>query len=221
MITKLIINRIITIILLILLNELTYSQINSIRLIEIEKKCQNYDYDFLIQKYKNIKQLVDTNEFKYLYYLKFKNKYFSYFDLNNDEKEYIQLYKSFKFKEVAYLGLKILTKDPTDLKTLYQTSISFSKLNKTDTANLLMNRYKILKQIIEQYGNGITIETPFEITKIADEYAILENTGHMFFNRKTKKSESALIDSWEIFDSASKQFYFLYFRFNKVYLPKN
>jgi hypothetical protein len=219
-IAKLIMNRILAFILLVLLNESIYSQIDSLQLIEIEKKCQNTNYDILVQKYKNINQLVDTDEFEYLYYCKFKNKDFSYFDLNNDEKKFIQLYKSYKYHDVEDLGLKILANDPTDLKTLFQTSISLSKINKEDSAKLLMNRFTILESIIEKYGNGKTIETSYEITKIADEYTILEQTGHMFFNRKTKRTENELIDSWEIYNSSNKQFYFIHFRFFKKYWTK-
>jgi hypothetical protein len=219
-IAKLIMNRILGFILILLLNESIYSQIDSLQLIEFEKKYQNTNYDILVQKYKNLYQLVDTDEFEYLYYCKFKNKDFSYFDLNNDEKKFIQFYKSCKYHDVADFGLKILANDPTDLKTLYQTSISLSKINKEDSAILLMNRFTILKAIIEKFGNGKTIETSYEITKIADEYAILEQTGHMFFNRKTKKTEDEIIDSWEIFNSSNNQFYFIHFRFFKKYWTK-
>jgi len=209
--------RIITTIILISTFKIVFSQIDSIKLIEIATKNHNIQYDKLVQKYSNIQQLVDTNEFRFLYYLKYKNNDFSYFDLNNIEKDFINYYQKYKYQNVVELGLKILEKDPTDLKTLYQTSVCLSKINKPDSAKLLLNRYLVLKQIIMQYGNGKTIETPYNITKIGDEYGILAETGHMFFNRKTKKTEIEIIDTWEIFNSDLKEFYFLHFRFYKAY----
>lgn len=191
--------------------------VDSLRIIAFEKKHQNLSYQELVQKYNKLEQPVDSLEFEYLYYLKYKNQEFSYFDMTSEEKTYRERYNSRDFNETAELGIRLLQKDPTDLKTLLYTSISFKKLNQSDSADELMRRFEMLVRIISKYGDGKTMETAFRVEKISDEHAILEHTDDMFYNRKTRQEPDSIIGSWDIFSVRTNKNYNLHFTFNNLY----
>ena len=54
--------------------------VDSLRIVSFEKTHQNLDYLKLVQKYNKLGQAIDTIEFEYLYYLKYKKLDFSYYD---------------------------------------------------------------------------------------------------------------------------------------------
>lgn len=197
---------------------LLYSQnVDSIRILSFEKTHQNLSYQKLVQKYNTFGQTIDSIEFEYLYYLKYKNPDFSYFNLTSVEKSFRESYSSRDFHKSAELGIKLLQKDPTDLKTLLYTSTSLKNINQADSADELLQRFETLVRIISKYGNGKTMETAFQLVKISDEHSILEHTDDMFYNRKTKREPDAIIDSWDLFSVRTKQNYNLHFKFNNLY----
>jgi hypothetical protein len=118
--------------------------VDSLRIMSFEKTHQNLNYRKLVQKYNKLSQPVDSVEFEYLYYIKYKNHDFSYFDLTSDEKFFRERYNSGKYQESAELGMKLLQKDPTDLKTLLYTAISFKNINQPDSAAELQKRFNLL-----------------------------------------------------------------------------
>jgi hypothetical protein len=191
--------------------------VDSLRILSFEKTHQNLNYQKLVQKYNKLPQPVDSVEFEYLYYIKYKNQDFSYFDLTSDEKYFRERYNSGKYLESAQLGMKLLQKDPTDLKTLLYTAVSFKNINQPDSAAELQKRLDLLLRIISKYGDGKTIETSYQVVKISDEHAILEQTKDMFYNRKTKQQADCIIDSWDIFSAKTKKNYQLHFKFNTLY----
>ena len=191
--------------------------VDSLRILSFEKTHQTLNYQKLVQKYNKLPQPVDSVEFEYLYYIKYKNQDFSYFDLTSDEKYFRERYNSGKYQESAQLGMKLLQKDPTDLKTLLYAAVSFKNTNQPDSAAELQKRVDLLIRIISKYGDGKTIETSYQVVKISDEYAILEHTKDMFYNRKTKQQSDCIIDSWDIFSAKTKKNYQLHFKFNTLY----
>lgn len=190
---------------------------DSLRILSFEKTHPNLNYQTLVQKYSTLGQPLDSIEFEYLYYLKYKNPDFTYFDLTSEEKHFRERFNSKKYQEAAELGIKLLQKDPTDLKTLLYTSASFKNLNQPDSAAELDNRLGQLITIISKYGDGKTIETSYQLVKISDEHAILERTKDMFYNRKTRKDADCIIDSWDLFSVETKKNYKLNFKFNTLY----
>lgn len=201
---------------------LSGQNVDSLRILSFEKTHKNLNYQRLVQKYSDLRQSIDSIEFEYLYYLKFKIPDFTYFDLTSEEMFFRERYNSRKYQESAKLGIKLLQKDPTDLKTLLYTSISFKNINLSDSAAELQKRFDLLINIISKYGDGKTIETSYQVVKISDEHAILEHTKDMFYNRITKQESYYIIDSWDIFSARNKKNYNLNFKFNKLYTdPKN
>ena len=190
---------------------------DSLRVVSFEKNHPDLNYQNLVQKYNKLSQPADSVEFEYLYYVKYRNQAFSYFDLTSDEKFFREKYNSGKYRESAELGMKLIQKDPTDLKTLLYTAISFIHINEPDSAAELRKRFNLLLSIISKYGDGKTAETSFRVVKISDEYAILENTKDMFYNRKTKQQPDCIIDSWDIFSAPTRKNYQLHFKFNTLY----
>ena len=182
-----------------------------------EKAHQNLNYQKLVQKYHKLGQPIDSIEFEYLYYLKYKNPDFSYFDLTLEEKFFRARYNSRKYQESAELGIKLLQKDPTDLKTLLYTSTSLKNNIQLDSAAELQKRFDLLISIISKYGDGKTIETSYQVVKISDEHAILEHTKDMFYSRKSHQESDYIIDSWDIFSADKNKNYNLYFKFNNLY----
>ena len=200
---------------------LSGQNVDSLRIVSFEKTHQNLNYLKLVQKYNNPGQAIDTIEFEYLYYRKYKNQGFSYFDLTSEEQTFRDKFNSGKYHESAELGIKLLLKDPTDLKTLFYTSISLKNNNQLDSAAEFLERFDLLISIISKYGNGRTKETSYQVVKISDEHAILERTKDMFYNRKSTIEFDCIIDSWDIFSAKSKMNYNLYFKFNNLYtFPK-
>ena len=173
-------------------------------------------YQKLVQKYNNLPQPADTTEFEYLYYLKYKTPDFTYFNMTAEEMFFRERYNSRKYQESAELGIKLLQKDPTELKTLLYTSTSFKNINQSDSAAELLKRFDLLINIISKYGDGKTIETSYQVVKISDEHAILEHTKDLFYNRITKQESNCIIDSWDIFSANKNKNYNLNFKFNKV-----
>ena len=191
--------------------------IDSLRVLSFEKAHQNLNYQKLVQKYNKAWLEVDTVELEYLYYLKYKNEDFTYYDLTADEKLFRAKYNSGDYRQSASAGIKLLQKDPTDLKTLLYTAISLKKINQGDSAAAFQHRFDVLLKIISRYGDGKTMETAYQLVKISDEYAILEHSKEMFYNRKTKQQSDCIIDTWDIFNVKTKTSYTLNFKFNNLY----
>ena len=210
-------NLIISILALFSFTVLSGQNVDSLRILSFEKTHQNLDYQKLVQKYINIGQPIDSIEFEYLYYLKYKKQDFSYYDLTSEEQTFRDNFNSRKYQESAELGIKLLQIDPTDLKTLYYTAASLKNINQLDSAAEFLERYDLLISIISKYGNGRTKETSYQVVKISDEHAILERTKDMFYNRKSTIEFDGIIDSWDIFSAKSKKNYNLYFKFNNLY----
>ncbi|MBK6964665.1 MAG: DUF4919 domain-containing protein [Bacteroidales bacterium] len=210
-------NLIVSILSLISFAVVSGQNVDSLRILSFEKTHPNLNFQKLVQKYNKLIQPIDSIEFEYLYYLKFKNPDFTYFDLTSEEKFFRERYNSRKYQESAELGIKLLQKDPTDLKTLLYTSISFKNLNQPDSAAELLKRFDLLLNIISKYGDGKTIETSYQVVKISDEHAILEYSKDMFYNRITKQESDCIIDSWDIFSAREKKNYNLNFKFNNLY----
>ena len=210
-------NLIISILTLFSFAVLSGQNVDSLRILSFEKTHQNLSYPKLVEKYIKLGQPIDSIEFEYLYYLKYKHPDFTYFDLTAEEKFFRERYNTRKYQESAELGIKLLQKDPTDLKTLLYTSTSFKNINQLDSAAELQKRFDLLIGIISKYGDGTTIETGYQVVKISDEHAILERTKDMFYNRKTMQESDCIIDSWDIFSAKTKKNYNLNFKFNNLY----
>lgn len=190
---------------------------DSLRITAFEKNHPKYTYNELVKKYSAINQTVDTTEFEYLYYSKYRKNNFSYYDLSAGEQTFREKYNSKRYKESSELGIKLLQLDPTDLKTLLYTSISLAKIGSIDSSAILRNRLEMLIAIIKKYGDGRTKEKAFLTVTISDEHAILELTGSMFYNRKTEIANYFIFDSWDLYSVEKKLSYKLYFRFNSLY----
>lgn len=191
---------------------------DSVRIVTFERTHQNLNYQKLLAKYANPGQPVDSVEFEYLYYLKYKLPGFSYYNLNSEEMVFRDTYDSRDYQKCAGLGIKLLKKDPTDLTTLIYTATSFKNLHKPDSAQLLLRRFDLLISIITKYGDGKTPDSAFRVVKISDEYAILKHKKEMFYNRKTLQEPDCIIDSWDIFNAKTGKNYNLSFKFNNLYI---
>lgn len=205
-----------------LLSASLYSQnADSIRILKLKDTFESFSYKDLALKYQDLKQKNDTTELEYLYYLKCEDPDYSYFDLSDDEKEFGLRYSLYDYNVAKTIGLRILKKDPTEIKTLLHTAICLQKNKQADSAKVMMNRLNTLVAIITKYGDGKSEAASFKLNKIADEYAFLELSGDFKSLRKTHQNEYCTFDVWEMFSSKKVEKYKLYFSFNKLYTIRN
>jgi hypothetical protein len=108
-----------------------------------------------------------------------------------EEKLMYNYYKKKDFENAILIGKKILEKDPTNLSYNYRTMLCYANLDDTLNLQEYTNRYVFLKETVYASGDGKSIKTAYIVTRVSDEYQILDS-------KKLEMESQALIGECDL-----------------------
>lgn len=175
-------------------------KVSNIDFDEIKKltqdKLSSKYYPTLMKRFKEFDTTLTENDFQLIYYGSvFGENYFPYG--LSDDKSFFDAYYKEKYQEAIDLGLKLLEKDPINLKIIFKMLASYHILGNLDFAKKYSFIYSGLITEIYKSGDGISKETPFVVMKISDEYEILDANN-------LKSGSQALVGVTDVLSVTSK-----------------
>jgi|WetSurSiteA1Bulk_404760.scaffolds.fasta_scaffold23491_3 hypothetical protein len=93
----------------------------------------------------------------------------------NDENMMLDYYRKKDFENAILIGKKILEKDPTDLSYIHRIRLCYYYINDTLNLTNYTYRYIYLLKTIYNSGDGLSNKTAYVVTRVSDEYQILEH----------------------------------------------
>lgn len=178
-----------------MLTLVSIGQIKSIDLGDIKKIAETASYDDLLKRYLTNDTTLSLDDYRIIYYgHAFKESYNpharhdSILTLN---KYLNNSHGSIDFNKVIYYTFLILDEYPFNIEQIYITGIAYDRIGEKDSSLLWFYKYDTLIKAIFSTGDGKSEETAFIVTKISDEYAILNAldlnfTGQALISKKNK-----------------------------------
>jgi len=169
--------RIIFIKALFLLSLATYAQTKSIDLNAIKNIANTDAYNVLFNRYVNNDTTLSIDDYGILYYGQaFKRNLVLY--AMNDSARVLNTYLrnnkgAIDFHKVLDLSKHIVKDEPFNIDKIYYTAIAFDKIGAKDSSDIWFNRYDKLIRAILSSGNGKSVKSAIIVTKVSDEYSIL------------------------------------------------
>jgi len=129
-------------------------------LAKTKDKSDNLSYEKLLKRFTvNDTTLTDYDVLALLIGYTDKAEYKPYSDITTERQIY-NLNGDEKYKEGLELGLKFIKTHPLNVKTLFEISYSYHKLNQKDSAKIYSNQGFRIFEAMYFSGNGKTKETP-------------------------------------------------------------
>jgi len=156
---------------------ISLGQQKSIDFNEIKTIAQSENYKILFDRYVSNDTTLTLKEYSIIYYGQvFLDNYEPY--RRHDSVKTLNMYLRNKkdlidFQKVLGYTKLILKDFPFNIEQIFITSIAYSKLGLLDSAKIWSFKYDYLIKTILSSGNGKTHNTAFYVTKITDEYSIL------------------------------------------------
>ena len=94
---------------------------------------------------------------------------------HNDEDKMLEYYKKKDYENSILIGKKILEKDPTDLTYIHRIRLCYYHIHDTLNLTNYTTRYIYLLKTIYNSGDGLSNKTAYVVTRVSDEYQILEH----------------------------------------------
>ncbi len=187
--------KIIMIQIFILITFVSFGQTKSIVLNEIKSVANSDSYEKLFDRYLTNDTTLSLNDYIIIYYGQaFRENYKP--NAKHDSVRVLNTYlnnriDSIDFHRVLCYTNQILTDFPFNIEQIYITGIAYDKLGIKDSSIIWFNKYDKLIRTIMASGDGKTPKTAFIVTKITDEYSILnalglQFTGQALINKKRK-----------------------------------
>ncbi len=158
-----------------------YSQkISNVDFDDIKAKTTDSTSDFYYPKllskfFKNAKEM-NIEELKMFYYgYVFTEDYNPFGPDRNEDTKMGEFFKVKDFENAALIGKSILEKDPTNLKYNYRMLTCYIKLNDSIKWKEYGYKFVLLAEPVYRSGDGLSINSALVVTRISDEYQILED----------------------------------------------
>jgi len=179
-----------------LLTFISFGQIKPIDLIEIKNISKADTYNNLFVRFIANDTTLMLNDYLVIYYgqafrddykpnarhdsVKVLNKY-----LNSNNIDSIDFHKVLNYTKL------ILKEYPFNIEQVYVGAIAYDKLGLVDSSKIWFYKYENLIKTILSSGDGKSEKTAFIVTKVTDEYSILDALGLQFarqslINKKKK-----------------------------------
>jgi tRNA G10 N-methylase Trm11 len=156
---------------------ISLGQQKSIDFNEIKTIAQSENYKILFDRYVSNDTTLTLKEYSIIYYGQvFLDNYEPY--RRHDSVKTLNMYLRNKkdlidFQKVLDYTKLILKDFPFNIEQIFITSIAYSKLGLLDSSKVWSFKYDNLIKTILSSGNGKTHNTAIYVTKITDEYSIL------------------------------------------------
>jgi len=181
---------------LILITVVSFGQTMSIDLKEIKSIANSDSYTILLNRFIGNDTTLSLDDYIIVYYGQaFREKYSP--NARHDSVKVLNSYlnnsiDSIDFHKVLSYTDQILSDFPFNIEQIYIAGIAYDKLGVKDSSEIWFYKYDKLIRTIMSSGDGKTPKTAFIVTKITDEYSILNALGLQFTGQtligKKKKS---------------------------------
>lgn len=177
---------------------LSFGQTKSVDFDAIKRMSNNDSYEILFDRFKANDTTLALDDYVVLYYGQaYRQNYKP--NERHDSVRALNTYlnknrASIDFHKVLGYTKQILTDLPFNIEQIYITGIAYDRLGVQDSSKIWLYKYNKLIQTIMSSGDGKTIKTAFVVTKISDEYSILNALGLQFkkqelVNRKQRSCD--------------------------------
>jgi len=162
----------------------SYGQINPVDLNEIKSVSKTVTYKILLDRFLTNDTTLSLDDYRIIYYGQaFQDNYKPYeshdsiralnFYLNNSK-------DTVDFKKVLNYTKQILNDFPFNIEQIYVTGVAYDKLGKKELSEIWFYKYEKLILAIMSSGDGKSEKSAFIVTKVADEYSLLNALGLNF-----------------------------------------
>jgi hypothetical protein len=172
------------ILILILSTLVSIGQIKPINFREIKSTANNNEYNKLYDRFiTNDTSLILEDYIKIYYGQAFRNNYRP--SARHDSVRILNMYlnrglDSIDFNKVLNFSKLILKDYPFNIEEIFITAIAYNKLGLQDSSRIWLYKYDKLIRAIMSSGDGKTQKTAFIVTKVTDEYSIINALGLQF-----------------------------------------
>jgi hypothetical protein len=141
-------------------------------------------YPNLFKKYKANDTTLSFREYRMLYYGYVNQPGYSRTPLHTIEDDSIAvifdkgMLSKEDLKDIVRLGIAYLEKVPFDLKRLNLVHVAASESGDDATAQIYLNKVRMLALTVLTTGNGLSEETPFYVISDSDENAMINILGY-------------------------------------------
>ena len=173
----------------------SYSQIKGVDLKDVMEKTKGDDYKKLYDRYIQNDTTLTPDEYILIYYGQaFQPDYRP--GARHESVRELNMYlnekgQSSDFRKVLNYTLTILKEFPFNIDQIFMTGVAYDKLGIADSSRLWFFKYENLLTAVMSSGDGKSHETAIIVTKITDEYSVinaigLESTNQMIANKDQK-----------------------------------
>ena len=132
-------------------------------------------YPKILKKFIDNDTSITKEELKYVYFGNvFTNEYNPMGDVKG-EQDLLNYYKKKDFENAVLTGEKLLEKDPTNLEYYYHLALVYNKLKDSIHMKNCLFKFVFLIETIYHSGDGLSLNTPYVVTRVSDEYQILDD----------------------------------------------
>lgn len=133
-------------------------------------------YPTLLSRLRQFDTTLTLSDFKLLYYGNvFTDSYNPYDFGTKKEDRFNELYKAGNYKEALTEGKQLFEEHPVNIRLLFRLMNCCEALNEMELGQKFANCYFGLIYTILGSGNGNSIETAYVVTRVPDEYSILNH----------------------------------------------
>ena len=199
---------------LILVTSSLWAQDRSIDLKAVKKEANGDKYDYLMSRYLENDTSLSLNDYRLLYYgHAFREDYrpnSRHDSISALSELFRQKEDDIDFEKGLRLCKLILEEYPFNINQVLYAGICCEQLGKRDDALCWIYKYKMLLKTILSSGDGLKAETAFVVTKISDEYTVLNALDLEFKKQSLITDKSGYFDLMEVGknDMKIKELYF-------------
>jgi hypothetical protein len=180
----------------------SFGQSSKVDLKEVKNIAKTKSYTDLLDRFKANDTTLSQDDYVVLYY---GHAYTDDYSPNgsHDSVRVLNMYlrgnvDSVNFQKVLYYTDMILNDYPFDIERIFITAIAYKRTGLTDTSDIWFYKYDKLIRAIMASGDGLSEETAFIVTCVADEYSILNAFGFQFTGQALTSKKKKFYDLMSI-----------------------
>jgi hypothetical protein len=158
---------------------LVFSQkISNIDFDKIKSKLEESGgfYKKLLERFIDADSTLTQEEYNIIYYGQcFQKNYNPYFRDTENFDKFRKHYQENDFAKALPIALKMIGKDPLDMKMTFYTLVCYHGLKDEDGKSKMATRYNGIIRSIFESGDGKSDATAFVVMNVSDEYELMAN----------------------------------------------
>jgi|GEM_PF-1882344 len=157
-----------------------------------------YAYATLVEEFLKNPESFSIDKGSYIYYGQLYSKGYRIFNLSEDRTKFDKFSNRQNWKKALPYGEKLLIENPVDIEILRGMRFGYIKDRQLELAKNLKIRIGVLRNVILASGDGNTLESPYKVVAVSDEYAIMNIEGIEFITRESQMRANSVVDIWSV-----------------------